>query len=273
MVNSINLYKELLKSPFLIAGPCSIENEKITREVAEVLVNIAERHGWKLIFKSSFDKANRTSIDSFRGVGIEKGLSILKKIKDDYKVPVITDVHECWQVKEVSSVVDIIQIPAFLCRQTDLIVEASKTGRIINLKKGQFLSAHQMIHSLEKVKSTGNEAILLTERGNSFGYGDLVVDIRNLVIMKSYGYSVVMDITHSCQKPGINSKTTGGAIKYALPIAKAAASTGVQGFFIETHPNPQKALSDADSMIPLKNMDSFSSELIDCVTYFQGSNK
>ncbi len=239
---------------FLIAGPCVIENEKITLAVAQFLKEETRKRDITFIFKSSYKKANRSSIDSFSGLGLEDGLSILQKVKEEFELPILTDVHETIEVQQVSEVADIIQIPAFLCRQTDLIVESSKTGKIINLKKGQFLAAEDMISATEKVTLTGNEQILLTERGTSFGYHNLVVDFRSFAIMKKLGYPVVYDVTHSLQQPSLG-KISGGTPEYAPMMAKAALATGkVAGLFIETHPHPKDALSDATTMIPLKSL-------------------
>ncbi len=252
----MNFYKKIKgeKRFFLIAGPCVIENEKITLKIAEFLKEETQKRNITFIFKSSYKKANRTSIDSFSGLGIAEGLRILQKIKDEFEFPILTDVHETIEVKQVSEVVDIIQIPAFLCRQTVLILEAAKTGKIINLKKGQFMAAEDMESAVEKISSTGNENILLTERGSSFGYHNLVVDFRSFAIMNKLGYPVVYDVTHSLQQPSLG-KITGGTPEYAPMMAKAALATGkVAGLFIETHPKPKDALSDAKTMIPLNSL-------------------
>ena len=249
----MDLYKKIKgeKRFFLIAGPCVIENEKITLEIAEFLKDETYKRDITFIFKSSYKKANRSSIDSFSGLGIAEGLRILQKVKEKFELPILTDVHETIEIKQVSEVADIIQIPAFLCRQTDLIIEVAETGKIINLKKGQFLAAEDMESVAEKVTSTGNKQILLTERGTSFGYHNLVVDFRSFVIMKKLDYPVVYDVTHSLQQPSLG-KITGGTPEYAPMMAKAALATGkVDGLFIETHPNPKDALSDATTMLQL----------------------
>ncbi len=245
---------------FLIAGPCVIESEKMVLQVAEKLKKETFKRDIIFIFKSSYKKANRSSILSFSGVGLEEGLRILKKVKQDFDVPILTDVHETDEINSVAKVADVIQIPAFLSRQTDLIVAAAKTGKIVNIKKGQFLAPEDMRLIAEKVTSQNNEQILLTERGTSFGYHNLVVDFRSFAIMKKIGYPVVYDVTHSLQKP-TSDKTTGGTPQYALMMAKASLATGyVDGLFIETHPNPKKALSDAATMLPLDEIPKFLDE-------------
>ncbi len=250
------LYKRLIEKPFVIAGPCVIESEDVLFKVAEEILRISKSLDINIVFKASFDKANRTSIDSFRGSGLEEGKRILKKVKDKFGLKLTTDIHEPYQAKEVAEVVDIIQIPAFLCRQTDLLVAAAETGKIINIKKAQFLSGKDMIYPVKKVLASGNDKIMLTERGNAYGNNDLVVDFRNILEMKKLGYPVVMDVTHSCQKPGGESGKSGGNREYALPFSKAAAAVGVRGFFFETHPNPAKALSDGPNMIPLSDFEN-----------------
>lgn len=252
----MDLYEKIISEErfFLIAGPCVIENEKVILEVAEFLKRETSKRNITFIFKSSYKKANRTSIHSFSGLGIEEGLRILQKVKDEFELPILTDVHETIEVKQVSEVADIIQIPAFLSRQTDLIIEAAKTGKIINLKKGQFMAAEDMESATEKVTSTGNQQILLTERGTSFGYHNLVVDFRSFAIMKKLGYPVVYDVTHSLQQPSLG-KITGGTPEYAPMMAKATLASGkVAGLFIETHPHPEDALSDAATMLPLNSL-------------------
>jgi 2-dehydro-3-deoxyphosphooctonate aldolase (KDO 8-P synthase) len=251
-----DLYSKIKSGPFLIAGPCVIENEKMVMDLAENLKKIAEDLGFTYIFKASFDKANRTSVDSYRGSGIEGGLKILQKVKDTFKVPVTTDIHESIQAAPVAEVVDILQIPAFLCRQTDLLIAAGETGRIVNVKKAQFLSGVEMQYAINKVRSTGNEKIMLTERGSMFGYNNLVVDFRNIVDMKNLGFPVVMDVTHSTQKPGGMSGKSGGNREYAPALTSAAAAVGANGFFFEVHQEPDKALSDGPNMIPLKDFRS-----------------
>ncbi len=240
--------------PFvLIAGPCVIESEEITFYTAESIKNITSELGIPFIFKSSFKKANRTSINSFTGLEKNKALKILADVKHKYNIPVLTDIHTEEDVQPVSEVADVLQIPAFLCRQTDLLVAAGKSGKIINIKKGQFLAPEDIRHAAGKVESTGNSKILLTERGTTFGYHNLVVDMRSIIIMKSLGYPVVMDATHSVQMPS-SGKETGGEPEFILPLAKAAISLGVSALFLEVHPNPPEALSDSASQLPLNKL-------------------
>lgn len=255
-------YQHLQSSPFLIAGPCVMESEALVMEVAEKLKDITERLDLQFIFKASFDKANRTSVNSFRGPGLEEGVKLLEKVKSTFEVPVTTDIHESYQAAPVGEVADILQIPAFLCRQTDLLVAAAQTGKVVNIKKAQFLSGTDMRHPAEKVKASGNSQIMLTERGTSFGNHDLVVDFRNVVDMQQLGFPVVMDVTHSCQKPGGSGDKSGGNRAYAPYFAKAAAAVGVKGFFFETHPNPEKALSDGPNMIPLQEFESLLNSIL-----------
>jgi len=264
----MELYKELRSCDkfFLIAGPCVVEDEKTMMQVAEKLVEITQNRGIPFIFKSSFRKANRTSIESPTGPGITKGLEILLKIKNELNIPILTDVHEINEVAEVAEVADILQIPAFLSRQSDLIFAAAKTGKIVNIKKGQFMAPEDMKNAAGKILAAGNENILLTERGTSFGYHNLVVDFRSFAIMKQLGYPVVYDVTHSLQRPSQN-RTSGGTPQYIELMAKAALATGmVDGLFIETHPNPAEALSDASSMLPLNELP----ELLDACLKIKG---
>ena len=241
--------------PFvLIAGPCVIENEEMTFFTAEQIKIITSKLGIPFIFKSSYKKANRTSIKSFKGIGDSEALKILGKVKEKYKIPVLTDVHSPEEVLTASEVSDVLQIPAFLCRQTELLVAAGKSGKVVNVKKGQFLAPADMKHAIEKVESTGNKKILLTERGTTFGYNNLIVDMRSLVIMREFGYPVVMDATHSVQQPGSGNKT-GGQPAFIKPLAKAAAAVGIDALFLEVHPNPPKALSDSDSQLPLNELE------------------
>ena len=240
--------------PFLIAGPCVIESEQLVLETAGRIAEITKALGIPYVFKSSFDKANRTSIKSFRGPGIEKGLAVLKKVKDQLGIPVLTDVHTEEQATEAGEVVDILQIPAFLCRQTDLLVAAAKTRRVVNVKKGQFLSPQEMGHAVKKVEECGNRRIILTERGSSFGYNNLVVDMRSFPILRSFGYPVVFDATHSVQLPGGGGTQSSGQREFVEPLACAAAGAGVDGFFMEVHPNPDDALSDGPNMVPLHQL-------------------
>jgi len=236
----------------VIAGPCVIENRKETIELAAKLKKICAGKNINFIFKASYDKANRSSIDSFRGLGIEEGLEILSEIKKKLNIPVLTDVHCVSEVNIAAKVVDVIQIPAFLCRQTDLVVACAKTGLPVNIKKGQFLAPEDMLQVLKKAKVSGNNKLTLTERGASFGYHNLVVDFRAIEIMKQFGYPVVFDATHSVQKPGGLGDKSGGDRQFVLPLAKAAAAVGVAAIFVEVHKNPQKALSDGANSIDLK---------------------
>jgi 2-dehydro-3-deoxyphosphooctonate aldolase (KDO 8-P synthase) len=246
-----------LNSPrrlFLIAGPCVIENEKLCRTVAASLKKTCASLGIFYVFKASFDKANRTSGKAFRGPGIENGLKTLAKIRAEFGVPVLTDVHNEAQAAAAGEVVDILQIPAFLCRQTDLIEAAVATGKIVNLKKGQFLSPQEMGRVAEKARLAGAKKILLTERGTTFGYNNLVADMRSMPIMKSFGFPVIFDATHSVQQPGGGGDRTTGQREFAPVLAKAALAVGANGLFIETHPKPDEALSDGPNMIPLGEM-------------------
>lgn len=239
----------------LIAGPCVIESEAQVMKVAARLKEITGLLGIPFIFKSSFDKANRTSISSYRGPGINEGLRILKKVKDELGIPVVTDIHEPYQARIAAEVVDMLQIPAFLCRQTDLLVAAAETGLPINIKKAQFLSAKDMKNVVTKVEESGNENILLCERGNTFGYNNLVVDMTNIIEMKRFGYPVVFDATHSVQKPGGNLTTTGGNREYVEPLAKAALAVGADVLFMEVHEDPDNAKSDGPNMVKLDEIE------------------
>lgn len=238
----------------LIAGPCVIESEELVLSVAGKMKEITEALGISYTFKASFDKANRTSIHSFRGPGIEEGLRILQKVKDTYGLPVCTDIHEPWQADKAAQVCDILQIPAFLCRQTDLLVAAAKTGKCINIKKAQFLAPWDMKNCVEKVRESGNNNVMLCERGSTFGYNTLVVDMTGLRVMKDLGVPVIFDATHSVQKPGGNGTSTGGNRQFVEYLAKAAVAVGVDGLFMETHPDPDNALSDGPNMVPLGEM-------------------
>lgn len=240
--------------PFLIAGPCVIESEQVVMETAGRIAEIAKALGIPYIFKSSFDKANRTSITSFRGPGLEKGLEVLKKVKAQLALPVLTDVHTEEQATEAGKVVDVLQIPAFLCRQTDLLIAAAKTGAVVNVKKGQFLSPNEMGNAVRKIEECGSRRILLTERGSSFGYNNLVVDMRSFPIMRGFGYPVVFDATHSVQLPGGGGTQSSGQREFVESLACAAAGAGVDGFFMEVHPNPDEALSDGPNMVPLHQL-------------------
>ena len=238
----------------LIAGPCVIESQKMILSIAEQMKEITGELGIPYTFKASFDKANRTSISSFRGPGIERGLEILQKVKDVYHLPICTDIHEPWQAEQAAKVCDILQIPAFLCRQTDLLVAAAKTGKCINIKKAQFLAPWDMKNCLEKVRQSGNDNVMLCERGSTFGYNTLVVDMTGLRVMKEMGVPVIFDATHSVQKPGGNGISTGGNRQYVEYLAKAAIAVGVDGLFMETHPDPDNAKSDGPNMVPLGEM-------------------
>lgn len=246
----------------LMAGPCVIESEQSVMEIAKELCKIVEGKNVDFYFKASFDKANRTSINSFRGPGIEEGLRILKKVKDTYNVKVVTDIHEPWQAEKVAEVVDIIQIPAFLCRQTDLLVAAAKTGKLINVKKAQFLAPWDMKNVATKIKEAGNDNIMLCERGTTFGYNTLVVDMTSLIEMKKLGYPVIYDATHSVQKPGGKGDATGGNREYVQYLARAAAAVGIDGMFAEVHPNPDKALSDGPNMIQLNEFEKMLDQIL-----------
>ncbi len=238
----------------LIAGPCVIESREGCMAIAEQLTGLSKKQNIPFVFKASYDKANRTSIHSYRGPGIEKGLEILAEIKSKYGVPVLTDVHSVEEIKIASQVVDIIQLPAFLIRQTDLVVAAGESGIAVNVKKAQFAAPWDMKNVVKKIEETGNEQIMLTERGASFGYNTLVADMRSLIIMGEMGYPVIFDATHSVQSPGGQGDTSGGDGRFAPYLAKAAAAVGVNGMFIETHPNPAEALSDGPNMIPLADL-------------------
>lgn len=245
----------------LIAGPCAIESKENAMEIAKHLKAVTDKLGIPFTFKASFDKANRTSISSYRGPGLEKGLEILAEIKEELGVKIATDIHESWQAEPVGKVADIVQIPAFLCRQTDLLVAAAKTGRIVNIKKAQFLAPWDMKNCLDKVKDI-NSNLMLCERGTSFGYNNLVVDMTGLVEMKSFGFPVIFDATHSVQKPGGKGNATGGNREFVEPLAKAAIAVGVDGIFMETHPDPDNALSDGPNMVPLDYTEELLTKLI-----------
>ncbi len=239
--------------PLLISGPCVIESKELCFEIVSTVKNLCAETGFNYIFKASFDKANRTSCESFRGYGIEEGLKILQLVKEKFNVPILTDIHTAEQAPVVAQVADVLQIPAFLCRQTDLLIAAGKTGKAVNIKKGQFMAPEDMQYAVEKVQSTGNKGVLLTERGSTFGYHNLVVDFRSLPIMRQFA-PVIFDITHSVQMPGGAQGKSSGNRKFAPYLARASAAAGVDGFFIETHPKPENALSDGPNMIPLKEL-------------------
>jgi 2-dehydro-3-deoxyphosphooctonate aldolase (KDO 8-P synthase) len=264
VLNAAAIWKNL-NSPrrlFLIAGPCVIENEKLCLQVAAALKKTCASLGIFYVFKASFDKANRTSGKSFRGIGLENGLKILGKVRAEFAVPVLTDIHNESHASVVGEVVDILQIPAFLCRQTDLIQAAVATGKIVNLKKGQFLSPNEMGQVAEKAKRAGAKKILLTERGTTFGYNNLVADMRSIPIMKSFGFPVIFDATHSVQLPGGGGDKSSGQREFAPVLARAALASGANGIFLETHPQPDKALSDGPNMIPLGEMPALLKNLL-----------
>lgn len=241
--------------PVIFAGPCVVESRELALLTAEHIKKTAEKYNLPVVYKSSYKKANRSSVGSFASMGDEKALKILEEIKKEFSLPIITDIHTAPEAVFAANVADILQIPAFLCRQTELLVAAGETGKIINIKKGQFLAPHEMKYAAEKVELTGNKNVLLCERGTTFGYGNLVVDMRGLQIMRSLGYPVVMDVTHSVQLPGTADGKSGGQPEFIFTIARAAAAVGVDAFFMETHPDPKNAKSDATTQLPLEQLD------------------
>lgn len=249
-------------NPFFIAGPCVIESYDVLQEVAEELLRIRKKYQVQIIFKSSFDKANRTSIHSFRGPGLDKGLQMLSDIKSKYDLELLTDIHESYQAIPCGEVVDVLQIPAFLCRQTDLLIAAAKTGKIVNIKKAQFLSGDDMQYPVQKVRESGNDNVWLTERGNTYGYNNLAVDFRNISDMKKYTDVVVMDCTHSVQRPGAAGGKTGGNREFVPAMALAAKAFGSDGYFFEVHPDPEKALSDGPNMLYLRDFENVVKSLL-----------
>ncbi|NDV19207.1 3-deoxy-8-phosphooctulonate synthase [Pseudodesulfovibrio sp. JC047] len=251
----VNLYQTSRSGPFILAGPCAIESREIVLRTAGTLAELAAKLDLPLVFKSSFDKANRTSVTSFRGPGMEKGLEILAEVKKITGLPVVTDIHHPEQAAPVAEVADVIQIPAFLCRQTDLLVAAAKTGRVINIKKGQFLAPWDMKNAVEKVRASGNEQVWLTERGSTYGYNNLVVDMRSIPQMQSFGVPVVMDATHSVQLPGGLGGMSGGQREYVAILASAAVSAGANGVFMEVHPDPDNALCDGPNSLHLSTVE------------------
>lgn len=260
-----NWLPQILKNQqqfFLIAGPCVVENEEICFTVAEKLLKICQNLRIPLIFKGSYRKANRTKLDSFQGIGDEIALKILKNVKEQFHIPVLTDVHESHECEMAANYVDVLQIPAFLCRQTDLLIAAAKTQKVVNIKKGQFVSAQTMHYAVEKIRASGNPKVILTERGTTFGYGDLIVDYRNIPWMQEAGCPVVLDITHSLQQPNQVSGVTGGRPQLVELIAKAGIAAGVNGIFLETHPNPKEAKSDGANMIPLDQVERLLNQLV-----------
>jgi len=260
---STDLNLKHLNNFLLISGPCVVESKAIAFKTCETLKKITDKLKLPFIFKSSYIKANRTSSDSFRTIGIDEALKILASVKKEFNVPILTDVHSEIEIETASEVADVIQIPAFLSRQTELLETAGKSGRIVNIKKGQFLAPEDMKYQAAKVAATGNKKIFLTERGTTFGYNNLVVDMRGLVIMRESMYPVIFDATHSVQMPSKDKGVSGGNPEFIIPLARAAAAVGVDGFFIETHPEPKKALSDASSMMRLDKMEELLKQLKD----------
>ena len=246
----------------LIAGPCALESEELARRVAGTMQEICARLGLSYVFKASFDKANRTSLSSYRGPGLEEGLAILARIREELQVPVISDVHEITQVQAAAEVLDIIQIPAFLCRQTDLLTAVARTGKPINLKKGQFVSPWDMENGVNKIRSAGGKKIMLVERGASFGYNNLVVDMRGLPVMRSFNCPVIYDATHSVQLPGGAGGSSGGQREFIAPLSRAAVAAGIDGLFMEVHPNPDQALCDGPNSIALDQIEGLLSQLV-----------
>ena len=259
--NNFNISND--KKICLIAGPCQLESEKHALKMAEAIKKICDKIGINLIYKTSFDKANRTSLKSKRGLGLNKSIKIFKKIKDNFKIPVLTDVHDINQCNIVAEAVDVIQIPAFLCRQTDLLVAAAKTNKIVNVKKGQFMAPWDMINVVKKISDSGNNKIILTERGASFGYNTLISDMRSLPIMAKYGYPIVFDATHSVQQPGGYGYKSGGQREFIEYLSKAAVAVGVSALFIETHNDPDNAPSDGPNMLPIKKLENLLKKVVD----------
>jgi len=251
-----------LNNFLLISGPCVVESKSVVFKTCEKLKQVTDKLKIPFIFKASYNKANRTSGESFRGIGFDKALYILSEARKEFGVPVLTDVHSDIEAEIVGDIVDVLQIPAFLCRQTELLEAAAETGKIVNIKKGQFLAPQDMIYQAEKVKAMGNNKIFLTERGTTFGYQNLVVDFRSFSVMKKFGYPVIFDATHSVQMPSKENGVSGGAPEFIEPLARAAAAVGVDGFFFETHPDPAKALSDGSNMIKLDKMERLLKKLL-----------
>lgn len=250
------------RSPFFILGPCVIENWPLLETIASEVVRLRDKFGVEVYFKASFDKANRTSANAYRGLGIREGLSMLAQIKKSFQIPVLTDIHESYQAEIAAEYVDVLQIPAFLCRQTDLLLAAGQTGKIVNIKKAQFLSGQEMKFPVDKVKSTGNKKIWLTERGTMFGYNNLIVDFRNIPEMSEFGFPVVMDCTHSVQRPGGGGGKTTGNREFVPAMALAAKAFGADGYFLEVHPNPDNAPSDGPNMLFLKDLEDLMEKII-----------
>ena len=258
----MSLFSRIQNETFFFLGPCVIENQELLYTVAEELKRMEEKYKVPIVFKASFDKANRTSINSYRGPGLDKGLEMLAKVREKFDLPLLTDIHESSQAEAIGQVVDVIQIPAFLCRQTDLLVATAKTGKIVNIKKAQFLSGQDMYYPAQKVKDSGNDQIILTERGNIYGYTNLVVDFRNLPDMAEFGYPVCMDCTHSVQRPGGAGGKSGGDRKFVPQMALAAKAFGANGYFMEVHPDPEAALSDGPNMVFLRNLDGLMEKVL-----------
>jgi 2-dehydro-3-deoxyphosphooctonate aldolase (KDO 8-P synthase) len=258
----MTLFDHIQQKPFFILGPCVMESQELLYHVAEQVARVGQQYNVPVIFKSSFDKANRTSIHSYRGPGLEKGLQMLQNVKDRFGLPVLTDIHESHQAAAAAQVVDVLQIPAFLCRQTDLLVAAAQTGKIVNVKKAQFLSGQDMYYPAQKVAEAGNNQIILTERGNMYGYNNLAVDFRNIHDMKAFGHPVCMDCTHSVQRPGGAGGKTGGDRTFVPMMAMAAKAFGADGYFMEIHPDPDNALSDGPNMVKLQNLDEVLKPLV-----------
>lgn len=255
----------------LVAGPCVVESAQHAVELGHAIAAIARKIGVPYVFKASFDKANRTSLSSFRGIGIDEGLAALARVKDEVGVPVLTDIHEPWQAAQAASAADVLQIPAFLSRQTDLIVAAARTGQVVNLKKGQFLAPMDMRHAIDKVRASGNERVFVTERGFSFGYNNLVVDMRAFPMMRSLGVPVVFDVTHSLQLPGGGEGVTAGLAEYIEPLACAGVGAGVDGVFLEVHEEPARARSDAQNALPLHRLADLLDRLVRIDAVVKGS--
>jgi 2-dehydro-3-deoxyphosphooctonate aldolase (KDO 8-P synthase) len=263
-LNKMLTFETLIKKEtfFLLAGPCAIENEALALQIAEKIITVTHKLGIPYVFKGSYKKANRSKVDSFTGIGDEKALRILRKVSETFGIPTVTDIHETQDAAIAAEYVDVLQIPAFLCRQTDLLVAAARTGKPVNIKKGQFLSPAAMKFAAQKVVDSGNNQVLLTERGTTFGYTDLVVDYRGIPEMQAFGFPVVMDVTHSLQQPNQASGVTGGLPGLIETIAKASIAVGADGLFIETHPEPHKALSDGANMLPLHLLESLLEKLL-----------
>ncbi|UEG51509.1 3-deoxy-8-phosphooctulonate synthase [Mucilaginibacter daejeonensis] len=259
----MTLFEQIKQRPFFILGPCVMESQDLLYTVAEQVARVRQKYNVPVVFKSSFDKANRTSASSSRGPGLEKGLEMMQKVKERFDLPLTTDIHESYQAAIAAEVVDILQIPAFLCRQTDLLVAAAETGKIVNVKKAQFLSGQDMYYPAQKVVEAGNDQVILTERGNMYGYNNLAVDFRNIYDMKKFGFPVCMDCTHSVQRPGGAGGKTGGDRTFVPMMALAAKAFGADGYFMEIHPDPDNALSDGPNMVRLHELDQVMEPLLD----------